>query len=145
MFKHIWLVYALLSAVFAAGVAILGKIGMRDVDANLATAVRSIVMTIFLVAVCGAMGLWTKVQTLGGRPILMIVLSGLAGALSWLFYFKAIQMGTVSQVSPIDKLSVPLAVLLAVAFLGERPTSWNWIGIVMIVAGAILVARPGHA
>jgi len=144
MIQQTWLFYALLSAGAAALVGIFGKIGMRGVDSNLATAVRSIVMTIFLLGVCQFMGLWSKVGSLSGKAVGMIVLSGLAGAISWLFYFKAIQIGTVAQVAPIDKLSMPLAVILAVMFLGDRPSAVNWIGIAFIAGGAILAAIPGR-
>lgn len=145
MFAQRWLLYALLSAAAASLVGIFGKVGMKDVDSNLATTIRSVVMTVFLVGVCSALGVWSKVSTLGGRAIGMIVLSGLAGALSWLFYFKAIQAGTVAQVAPIDKLSMPLAVVLAVLILGERPSGLNWFGISLIAFGAYLAGRPaGH-
>ena len=142
MLTQRWLVYALLSAASAALVGVFGKVAMKGVDSTLATAVRSVVMTVFLLAVCTATGSWPKVQSLGGKAVGMIVLSGVAGAVSWLFYFKALQAGTVSQVAPIDKLSMPLAVILAVLVLGDRPSWLNWIGIVMVVCGAYLVARP---
>ena len=140
-----WLVYALLSAVSAAFVGIFGKLGMAEIDSNLATAFRSVVMTLFLVAVCGVMGLWPKLATLHGKAILMIVLSGVAGAVSWLFYFRAIQLGRVSQVAPIDKLSMPFAVILAVLLLGDRPGAWNWLGVVLIMAGGYLASLPAHS
>ena len=143
MFEQRWLVYALLSAGFAALVGVLGKIGMAEVDSTLATAVRSVVMTALLLAVCTAMGLWSKVQSLHGRALAMVALSGAAGAISWLFYFKAIQAGTVSKVAPVDKLSMPLAVLLAVLVLGDRPTWVNWVGIALIAGGAYLAAWTG--
>ena len=137
-----WLAFALLSAASAAFVGIFGKIGMAEIDSNLATAIRSIVMTFFLVAVCGAMGVWSKLPTLHGRAVAMIVLSGVAGAVSWLFYFRAIQLGTVAQVAPVDKLSMPFAVILAVLILGDRPTSWNWLGVALIVFGGYLASLP---
>jgi transporter family protein len=115
---------------------------MQEVDSNLATAVRSVVMTVFLIAFWLTTGNLTKLQTLHGKAIGMIALSGLAGALSWLFYFKALQVGTVSQVAPIDKLSMPLAVVLAVILLKDRPTAINWCGILLIALGAILAAHP---
>jgi transporter family protein len=139
-----WLVYALLSAVAAAMVGIFGKIGMKDVDSTLATAVRSVVMTAFLLAVSAALGLWTRVQTISGKAAGMIALSGVAGAVSWLFYFKAIQAGSVSRVAPVDKLSMPFAVLLAVLILGERPTVVNWLGVALVVAGAYLASLPAR-
>jgi transporter family protein len=131
-----------MSALAAAFVGILGKVGMKEVDSNLATAVRSVVMTAFLVGFWLTTGNLTKLQSLHGRAIGMIALSGLAGALSWLFYFKALQVGTVSQVAPIDKLSMPLAVLLAVILLRERPSAVNWCGILLIAVGALLAAHP---
>lgn len=142
MGEYRWLFYALLSALAAAFVGIFGKLGMKEVDSTLATAARSVVMTAFLLAVCTVMGSWSKLSTLSGRAMGMIALSGLAGALSWLFYFRALQLGTVSQVAPIDKLSMPLTVLLALLFLAERPTTVNWIGIGLIAAGAYLAGLP---
>jgi transporter family protein len=89
-----------------------------------------------------SMRLWPKIPTLTGRAMIAIVLSGIAGAVSWLFYFKAIQLGSVSKVAPIDKLSMPFAVILAVVLLGDRPSGWNWLGIALIVGGAYLAALP---
>lgn len=140
-----WLFYALLSALAASMVGILGKLGMKDVDSNLATTIRSVVMTLFLLGVCTSLRLWSKVGTLSGKAMGIIALSGVAGAVSWLFYFKAIQVGTVSQVAPIDKLSMPFAVLLAVMLLGDRPSPTNWFGIALIVGGAYLAALPAHS
>ena len=139
-----WLLYALLSAAAAALVPIFGKLGMKQADDTLATAVRSVVMTLFLAIVATALGSWSKVTTLTGKATAMVVLSGLAGATSWLFYFKAVRVGEVSRVAPIDKLSMPLAVLLAVVLLGERPTGVNWVGIALIAGGAYLAAVPRH-
>jgi bacterial/archaeal transporter family protein len=139
-----WLLFALLSAVAAAFVGIFGKLGMKEVDSNLATAVRSVVMTLLLVTFCLFTGAWSKIHTLHGKAILMIVLSGLAGAISWLFYFRAIQVGEVSQVAPIDKLSMPFAVVLAVLILRDRPTIWNWLGVLLIVGGGYLASLPRH-
>ena len=135
-----WLIFAILSAVAAAFVGIFGKLGMEKIDSNLATVVRSIVMTLFLLVACTVLGVWTKLPTLHGRAIWMIVLSGVAGAVSWLFYFRAIQLGHVSQVAPIDKLSMPFAVVLAVLILGDRPSGLNWLGVVLIVAGGYLAS-----
>lgn len=139
-----WLLFAILSALSAAFVGIFAKVGMgeHEIDSNLATAVRSVVMTLFLVGVSGVLGLWSKLPTIHGKAMLAIVLSGVAGAVSWLFYFKAIQLGKVSQVAPIDKLSMPFAVLLAVLLLGDRPTVWNWLGVGLIVVGGYLASLP---
>jgi transporter family protein len=142
IFRQRWLLFALLSAASASFVGIFGKLGMKEIDSNLATAVRSVVMTLFLVGVCTAFGAWSKVGTLHGKAILMIVLSGVAGAVSWLFYFRAIQIGTVSQVAPIDKLSMPFAVILAVLILRDRPSDINWLGVLLIVAGGYLASLP---
>ena len=142
MKEHLWLIYALLSAVAASFVAIFGKIGMKGIDSTLATAVRSIVMTLFLVALALATGMGQHVRTLHSKAVTMIVLSGIAGATSWLFYFKALQVGQVSKVAPIDKLSMPLGIVLAVLILRERVGGINWLGIVMIAAGAYLAGLP---
>ncbi|WP_276352880.1 EamA family transporter [Cohnella caldifontis] len=137
-----WLFYALLSAVTAALVAVLGKIGLKDLDANAATAIRSVIMALFLVGVVAFQGKFAEVhQILGQKKALtFICLSGVAGALSWLFYFLALKSGKVSQVGPIDKFSVVIAVVLAFLFLGERISWLNALGVAMIAAGAILVA-----
>lgn len=139
-----WLIYAFLSALAAGFVGIFGKVGMKEVDSNLATAIRSVVMTVFLVGFCTAIGAWNKMQTLHGKAVGMIVCSGVAGAVSWLFYFKALQLAPVSKVAPIDKLSMPLAIVLAVVLLAERPTKLNWVGIGMIAVGAYLAAAKAH-
>jgi transporter family protein len=99
-------------------------------------------MTLFLAGFCTLSGNWSKASSLHPRALGMIALSGIAGAVSWLFYFKAIQVGTVAQVAPIDKLSMPLAIILAVFLLGERPSGINWVGIALIAAGAYLAAIP---
>jgi transporter family protein len=145
MFEQRWLIYAILSAVCASFVAIFGKVGMQEVDTNLATTVRSVVMTLFLLGFCTVLGLWSKLSTLHPRALTMIALSGLAGALSWLFYFKAIHIGAISQVAPIDKMSVPLTVILALLLLGERPSALNWLGVLLVAAGGYLAAVKFHA
>jgi bacterial/archaeal transporter family protein len=137
-----WLVYALLSAITAACVAILGKIGLQHLDANTATAIRAIVMAIFLVGVVVVQGKLNLISTFFNdkKALLIIALSGVAGALSWLFYFMAIKEGKVSQVAPIDKLSVVFAVIFAVVIFGEKISFLSAIGVAMIAAGAVLVA-----
>src|SRR5947208_1668504 len=122
-----WLLYAFLSALAASLVGIFGRLGVKQLDDNLATTVRSIVMSLMLIAFATTIGVWDKLPTVRGRPLTAIVLSGAAGALSWVFYFKALKLAEVSQVAPIDKLSMPLGILLAVIFLRERPTAINWI------------------
>lgn len=138
----VWLIYALLAAATAALVAIFGKIGLKDIDANSATAIRSVIMALFLLGVVVVQG---KIGQLGHifsqkRAMTFIVLTGISGALSWLFYFLALKYGKVSQVAPIDKLSVVIAVVLAFFFLGEKISWINGIGVFLIAAGAVLVA-----
>ena len=137
-----WLMYALLSALCASLVAIFGKMGVKGIDSTLATTVRTVVMTAFFLAVCAARGLFGGLSSLRPFPVVMLVLSGLAGAGSWLFYYRALQIGEVAQVAPIDKLSMPIAVVLAVIIFGDRPGPVNWLGIVMMVAGGYLAAMP---
>jgi transporter family protein len=133
-----WLIYALLSALAAAGVGIFAKLGMQSVDSTLATIVRSMIMTAFLCSWGAVVGSFGKFTEISGKAIIAVVLSGLAGAVSWLFYFKAISVGKVSQVAAVDKLSMPFAVLLAVIFLQDKMAPVNWLGIGLMVAGAYL-------
>lgn len=142
MGDYLWLFYAGLSAVAAALVSIFGKIGLQGLDANTATTVRSVVMALFLI---GVMIIQRNFSHLGEvlsnrRALLYIILSGTAGALSWLFYFVALKYGRVSQVAPVDKLSVVLAAVLAVVFLGESLSPLGLAGILLITAGVVCVA-----
>lgn len=138
----LWLVYALLSAFAAAFVAIFGKMGLQNLDANTATAVRAVIMALFLVGVVVVQG---KTNLIGDilankKALAFIALSGVAGALSWLFYFLAIQNGNVSQVAPIDKLSVVFAVVLAAIIFGESVSLIAAGGVALIAVGALMVA-----
>ncbi|MGE4799338.1 EamA family transporter [Yersinia hibernica] len=137
-----WLIYALLSALSASLVAIFGKIGLQHLDANTATAVRAVVMALFLVGVVIIQGKFNLVGTVlaDKKALLFVVLSGVAGALSWLFYFMAIKNGNVSQVAPIDKLSVVFAVILAFILFGEKISLVAGLGVALITAGALMVA-----
>ncbi len=137
-----WLVFALLSAVFASLVAIFGKIGLQNVDSHTATAIRAIVMAVFLIAVVLIEGKLTNFKTIiiNNKAMFYIVLSGIAGALSWLFYFVALKGAKVSQIVPIDRLSVVFALLLAFIFLGEKVSWQSWIGGGLIVIGGIIIA-----
>lgn len=136
-----WLIYALLSAFMASLVAIFGKIGLQNLDANTATAVRSVIMAIFLVIVVVVQGKFSVVSDIFAdkKALLFIVLSGIAGALSWLFYFMAIKEGEVSKVAPIDKLSVVFTVILAVILFGEKLSFIATIGVTLIAAGGLLI------
>lgn len=140
MENYLWLVYALLSAVAAAMVSVFGKIGLQGLDAHTATAVRAVIMAAFLVAVFQRR--WEHLPELWAdkRAMTFILLSGVAGALSWLFYFTALKYGKVSQVAPVDKLSVVLAATAAVVFLHETVSVMSAAGIGLITAGIILVA-----
>ncbi|MFB1115786.1 EamA family transporter [Dickeya dadantii subsp. dieffenbachiae] len=137
-----WLLYALLSALCAALVALFGKIGLQQLDANTATAIRAVIMALFLVGVVVAQGKTSMFGTVlaNHKAMVFIVLSGVAGALSWLFYFMALKSGTVAQVAPIDKLSVVFAVILAALLLGEKVSLLAGFGVALISAGALLVA-----
>ena len=137
-----WLIYALLSAVFAALVSIFGKVGLNDLDANAATAIRAVIMALFLIAVVMIQGSTTKLSEvlMNRRALMFIACSGIAGALSWLFYFLALKHGQVHQVAPIDKLSVVMAVLLAVLIFGEEVSAAHWLGIALIAIGGLIIA-----
>lgn len=134
-----WILYALLSALFAAAVAILAKVGMKGVDSDLATAIRCIVIVVVAWGIVLARGLANQVPNLNGRTWLFMTLSGIATGLSWLFYFRALKMAEVAQVGPIDKLSVALAIILAYFFLGEVPSLKVAIGAALVVAGTLVI------
>jgi bacterial/archaeal transporter family protein len=135
-----WIFYALGSAIFAALVAIFGKIGLKNIDSTLATTVRAIVMAVFLVTVTFSLKKFSNLESLSGKPIIFIILSGIAGALSWLFYFFAIKTGPVSGVVAIDRTSVVFALVLAALFLGESFTLKTALGGALILGGALLIA-----
>lgn len=140
--EKLWLVFGLLSAIMAALVAVFGKIGLQSVDANAATAIRSIIMAVFLILVVVCQGNLSEIPAIiaDKKAIIYIALSGIAGALSWLFYFLALKLGNVSQVAPIDKLSVVIATVIAVTLLGEKISILGGVGVALIALGAILVA-----
>ena len=136
-----WLIYALLSALFAGLVGIFGKIGMRDVDSTLATAARSVIMAVILSILVLARGNVGEAKNISPKAWTFIALAGFAGAASWLCYFRALQTGDVSRVAPIDKLSVVATLVLAVLFLGEKPTTGVLFGTLLIVGGSLLIIR----
>jgi transporter family protein len=136
---EMWIVYALLSAAFAALVAVFGKIGMATIDSTLATAVRAVVMAGFLVVTALSLGKAKLLTTLDSKTLAFIVLSGIAGALSWIFYFVALKHGPATGVAALDRLSIVFVVILAFLFLGEH-MSWRvGIGAVLITTGAVLM------
>jgi bacterial/archaeal transporter family protein len=134
-----WLVWALLSAVFAAATAILAKIGLEGIDSDYATLVRTTVILIVLGVLVYATGKWQNPGSVPGRALLFLTLSGLATGASWVCYFRALKVGEASKVAPVDKLSVVLVALFAVIFLGERPAFRDWLGIACVGAGVLLL------
>ncbi len=134
-----WIIFALLSAIFAALVAILGKIGVKNIDATLATAVRSVIMAGFLVGTAFLLGKHKLISTIDTKAFAFIVFSGLAGALSWLFYFVALKNGPATGVAALDRLSVVFVLVLAAFFLGEALNYKTIIGILLIVIGAVFI------
>ena len=135
-----WLGYAILSALFAALVTIFGKIGVRDVDSNLAVALRTVVIVFFAWGIVLAKGNAREMFQITRHSYLFLFLSALATGCSWLFYYKALKLGEASRVAPVDKVSVALAVALAFVFLGEKPTPGNVLGAVLITAGVLVTA-----
>jgi transporter family protein len=134
-----WFIWALLSALFAGITAILAKIGVQSVSSNLATAIRTVVILIFAWAVA----LSTRhesISNIGARTWTFLILSGIATGLSWLCYFRALQLGEASRVAPIDKLSVVIAIALAAIFLHEHLTWHHWLGGSLICTGAVVIA-----
>jgi transporter family protein len=135
-----WIVFASLSAIFAALTSILAKIGIKDLNSNLATAIRTTVILIFTWGIAFFQGATKEIGNISKTTLLFLVLSGIATGLSWLFYFRAIQLGEVSKVMPIDKLSLVIAIILAAIFLKEGLNLPTIIGAVMMTAGAIIIA-----
>ena len=136
-----WLTWALLSAFFAGVTAVLAKVGVQGIDSNLATAIRTAVVIVFAWSVAFFSNK-QPISTIGGRTWLFLILSGLATGLSWLCYFRALQLGEASRVAPIDKFSVVIAIALAVVFLHERLTWHQWVGGSFIFTGALVLAYP---
>jgi len=135
-----WVVWALLSASFAALTAIFAKVGLERVDPDYATLVRTAVILLVVAGMVGAMGKWQDPRTLPPRSLVFLALSALATGASWLCYFRALQAGDASRVAPIDKLSVVLVAVFAVSVLGERPSPRDWVGIVLVAIGVLTLA-----
>ena len=135
-----WQLWAVLSAVFAALTAIFGKVGVEGINSDLATLIRTGVILAVAAAIVAATGAWQPVSSISNRTWLFLGLSGAATGLSWLCYFRALQIGDAARVAPIDKLSVVLVAVFAVIFLRERLSGVNWLGVILIGAGAVLVA-----
>jgi len=136
-----WLGYASLSAIFAGLVAIFGKIGIQGVDNTLATTVRAAVMLAVLLALALVRGTLADVAAIERRSLLFILLSGVAGAASWLCYFRALQLGDALRVAPVDRLSGAVTLVLAALLLHERAPLSAWVGTALMLVGAVVVAR----
>jgi transporter family protein len=135
-----WVIWALLSAAFAALTAIFAKVGLEGVDSDLATLVRTFVIIIVLAAFVYFTGKWTNPVELSSHTLLFLMLSGLATGASWVCYFRALKIGDASKVAPVDKLSVVLVAIFAFLFLHERPSVREWIGILMVGGGVLVLS-----
>ena len=135
-----WQAWAVLSAIFAALTAIFAKVGVENVNSDLATFIRTIVVIVTLGFLLAVTGEFQKPGSISGRTYLFLLLSGLGTGASWLCYFRALKLGEAAKVAPIDKLSVVLVAIFGVIFLGEKLTAPNWLGVALIGVGAILVA-----
>ena len=135
-----WVFWALLSAAFAAATALLAKVGIAGVDSNLATAIRTSVILVFTWAIAIGLDKHHGLAEIGRRSWLFLVLSGVATGLSWLCYFRALQMGPASSVAPVDKLSVVLVILFAAVFLGEKLTPLKIAGGSLVALGALILS-----
>jgi transporter family protein len=138
-----WIIYALLSAFTAALIAILGKLGLSEIDSTLATTIRSIIMSLFLIIITTLLKKWSSFtgQTYQLKDWLLIGASGIAGASSWLFYFLALKQGPVFNVAALDRLSLAFVFLLSILILGESFAWQSVVGIALMIVGALLVIR----
>ena len=135
-----WQFWALASAAFAALTAIFAKVGVEGINSDLATLIRTVIVLVTLALILFATGQFSHPGPVSAKSWLFLLLSGLGTGASWLCYFRALKLGPATLVAPIDKLSVVLVALFGVAFLGERPSLNGWIGIILIAAGAVLIA-----
>ena len=138
-----WQVWAVLSAIFAALTAIFAKVGVEGINSDLATFIRTVIVLISLSLILFATGQFSQPGPISTKSWVFLLLSGLGTGASWLCYFRALKLGPATLVAPIDKLSVVLVALFGVAFLGERPSLYGWLGISLISAGAVLIAIKG--
>jgi bacterial/archaeal transporter family protein len=135
-----WQFWAVLSALFAALTAIFAKIGVENVNSDLATLIRTLVVICVLALIVSVTGQFQDPYKISGRTYLFLLLSGLGTGASWLCYFRALKLGNAAQVAPIDKLSVVIVAILGVVLLGEKLSMVNWLGVLLVAGGAILVA-----
>ncbi|MCS7184170.1 MAG: EamA family transporter [Patescibacteria group bacterium] len=134
-----WIIFSLLSALTAALVAIFGKIGLNNIDSTLATTIRAIIMASFLILTSLFLGKFELIKTIDNKALLFILLAGISGALSWLFYFFALKIGPASGVAALDRLSIVFVLIFSVLFLAEKLTFFKLIGAILISIGAILM------
>ena len=137
-----WLIWALLSAVFAALTAIFAKVGLQDIDSDLATLIRVLIISMILGLLVCFSGKWVNPLSLSVKTLGFLTLSAFAKGASWICYFRALQTGQAFQVAPVDKLSVVLVAVFAFIFLSERPELHEWIGICLITLGVIVLTLP---
>jgi transporter family protein len=135
-----WQFWAVLSAIFAALTAIFAKVGIENVNSDFATFIRTIVIMVVLACILTLIGGWQSLSSVTPRTWFFLVLSGLATGASWLCYFRALKLGDAARVAPLDKMSVLIVAVIAVLFLGEKLTLPNWLGILLIAGGTVLVA-----
>jgi len=135
-----WFFWAILSAVFAAFTAIFAKIGIRGVDSDLATLIRTAIIILVLSGFIWFTGKWNNPLALSGKTWLFLGLSGIATGASWVCYFRALQIGDASKVAPVDKFSLVLVAIFAFTFLGERPSLKEWLGIALVASGVLVLA-----
>jgi bacterial/archaeal transporter family protein len=135
-----WQMWAVLSAFFAALTAIFAKVGVENVNSDLATLIRTIIVLCVLSLIVYGTGQFQNPAQISGQTYLFLLLSGLGTGASWLCYFRALKIGNAAQVAPIDKMSVVLVAIFGVAFLGEKLSPVNWLGVALVAAGALLVA-----
>jgi bacterial/archaeal transporter family protein len=135
-----WQLWAVLSAVFAALTAIFAKIGVENINSDLATFIRTVVVLVSFLVLLLATGQFVSSGPISGRTWTFLILSGLGTGASWLCYFRALKLGPASLVAPVDKLSVVLVAIFGALILGERPSVMGWLGIAMIGCGAVLIA-----
>jgi len=135
-----WQVWALLAAAFAALTAIFGKVGVEHINSDFPTVIRTEVTLALTAGIVATTGAWQPLASVSSKSWIFLTLSGLATGASWLCYYRALKLGPASQVAPIDKLSIVLVAIFATLFLGEKLTPKNWLGVVLVAAGALLVA-----
>lgn len=137
-----WMFWALLSALFAALTAVFAKVGVENINSDLATFLRTVVVLFVLGGILLMRGLFQPLSSISGRTYLFLTLSGLATGASWVCYFRALQLGDAGRVAPVDKLSVILVAIFGATFLGEHLAPHNWAGVTLIAPGVVLVALP---